>query len=127
MDEYFTNSSRAFFDKLNSITLSFSIIGLDRSNFAVNGLADCVFWKVTKIYKNNEGGKLASQIEREYDICNRTDRAVYMEFFKPALWLSMMISITSLVALALDIKSVIFRLRMFKKVRDLDTLKHGQA
>ncbi|KAG2387004.1 hypothetical protein C9374_002039 [Naegleria lovaniensis] len=125
LKSYLSNSTRDFFDRLHELTLTINLVGLDRSNFAVNNYAECVFWTLKKIYKNGEGGRLMAQLRRTYDVCRTTDRALYMEYFKPAIWMSMLIFMFSMVALVLDIKAIFARIRLFKKIRDLEVKKQG--
>nr|CAG4711590.1 unnamed protein product [Naegleria fowleri] len=125
LKSYLQNSTRDFFDRLYELTLTINLVGLDRSNYAVNNYAECVFWTLKKIYKNGEGGRLMSQLHRTYDVCRTTDRALYMEFFKPAIWMSLLIFLFSMVALVLDIKAIVARVMLFKKIRDLEVKKQG--
>lgn len=48
-----------------------------------------------------------------------------MEFFKPAIWMSLLIFLFSMVALVLDIKAIVARVMLFKKIRDLEVKKQG--
>ena len=125
LKDYLTNSSRDFFDRLEQLTLTFSMVGLDWSHYSVRDIGECVFWTLTKTYINTEGGKLYCTINKDYSTCRKSDRVIYMEFFKPAIWMALLVCVLSIVALFLDVKAMISRIMIFKKIRDLETIKNG--
>ncbi|KAL9650701.1 hypothetical protein ABK040_001757 [Willaertia magna] len=118
--ERLEKGTREFFDTLDTIELKFSLIGLDWSHYSVNNFAECIKFEVKKSYLGKQGGKLPLILTREYDVCTVTDRAIYMEFYKPVVWFALLNGLFSVVALFLDIKSVVHRFRLFQKIRKLE-------
>jgi hypothetical protein len=118
--EVLLNGTRYLFDRLYSINLEFEFQTLDLSSRTPFDIAECIQWKIRKNYHYpSRGGQILATLNYDYGKCENITNYARGQFYKPAVWISLIVTLISFVSQYLNFKSIIHRITLFNKVRRL--------
>jgi hypothetical protein len=113
-ETFIKNDSRRFFDRLQSISIDFSVMKLDFSDYTPDIAAQCIQWNVHKVYKYlPRGGHVDAILYVDYEHCSQ-DRSFKVRIYLPIVWLGLIIALCSLVSFCLSVKSSFHRLNILR-------------
>jgi hypothetical protein len=106
--------ARDIFDRLQKISITFTMMRLEFSDFAPADVGQCVVWDIRKEYVNlPRGGHVDAILWVDNDQCrNSVNR--YKRIYYPAIWLGLIIMLLSIISFLLNMKSVIHRLNILR-------------